>query len=359
MDVAIPVPRTPIVSAARARYAAGRNGDIVQLEDADSQTTVSIVPSVGNIAFEMKVKGHNILRWPFASLDEFKARPVMSGIPFVGPWANRLDEQAFYANGTRYPFDMELGNVRGAIPIHGFLTTTTEWRVVEVKADATSAWVTSRLEFFRQPAWMKQWPFAHTIDLTYRLQNGVLEVHTTIANSSTEPMPVAIGFHPYFQLTDSKRNDWTLSVAARTHWKLAANKIPTGETEPIEQLFDKPPAALRDYNLDDVFGDLIRDERGRATMAIAGKTQRLEVVFGPNYRAVVIWAPNPSDTGRGSQRLSGPPRPLEQTEFVCVEPMAGITDALNLAHKGLYKELQQIAPGGRWQESFWIHASGF
>ena len=38
-----------------------------------------------------------------------RTQPSMSGIPFVGPWANRLDEQAFYANGKRYPFDMELG----------------------------------------------------------------------------------------------------------------------------------------------------------------------------------------------------------------------------------------------------------
>jgi aldose 1-epimerase len=255
---------------------------------------------------------------------------------------------------------MEIGNVRGAMPIHGFLTTNTEWQVVEVKADARSAWVTSRLEFYRHPAWMKQWPFAHTIDMTHRLQDGVLEVRTTIANLSSEPMPVAIGFHPYFRLTDSKRDEWTISVGARTHWRLAPNKIPTGETEPIERLFEKPgAAALRDYNLDDVFGDLVRDTLGRATVSVAGKSQRLEVLLGPNYRAAVIWAPNPADTGRGSQRLSGPPNPIDRGEFVCVEPMAAITDALNLAQKGVYKELQSIAAGGTWQESFWIRPSGF
>ena len=89
-----------------------------------ARTVVSIMPSVGNIAFEMSVKGQNVLRLPYASIDDFKAKPAMSGIPFLGPWANRLDEQAFYANGKRYAFDMALGNVRGAIPIHGFLTTT-------------------------------------------------------------------------------------------------------------------------------------------------------------------------------------------------------------------------------------------
>ena len=40
-------------------------------------------------------------------------------------------------------------------------------------------------------------------------------------------------------------------------------------------------------------------------------------------------------------------------------PMAGITNAMNMAHKGSYKELQSIAPGGVWQESFWIRPSGF
>jgi hypothetical protein len=39
--------------------------------------------------------------------------------------------------------------------------------------------------------------------------------------------------------------------------------------------------------------------------------------------------------------------------------MAAITDALNLAQKGLYKELQYIPPGKSWHESFWIIPSGF
>jgi len=50
-------------------------------------------------------------------------------------------------------------------------------------------------------------------------------------------MPVSIGFHPYFQLTDSKRHEWTISVGARRQWLLDERKIPTGETVPIEQLF--------------------------------------------------------------------------------------------------------------------------
>jgi alcohol dehydrogenase (cytochrome c) len=330
----------PPKAAVAERYAAHRGGDVVRLEDVRTQTAVSIVPSVGNIAVEFTVKGQNVLRWPFASVEAFKAKPAMSGIPFVGPWANRLDEQAFYANGRKYPFDMTLGNVRGAIPIHGFLTTTDRWTVGEVGADAQSAWVTSRLDVSAEPAWMRQWPFPHTVEMVYRLSAGALEVKTTLTNTGGEPMPVSIGFHPYFQLTDSKRDDWTIAVAARTHWLLAPTKIPTGETEPIERLFPNPKAvALKDYTLDDVFGDLVRDDLGRATFTVAGRSQKLDIVLGPRYRAAVIWAPG------------------SDSNFICIEPMAGITDALNLAHRGIYKELQSIPPGGRWEESFWIKLS--
>ena len=78
-------------------YSISRNGDVVRLADARAETTVSILTSVGNIAFEMNVKGQNVLYWPYASIEEFKARPGMSGIPFLGPWIDRLDEQAFFA----------------------------------------------------------------------------------------------------------------------------------------------------------------------------------------------------------------------------------------------------------------------
>jgi aldose 1-epimerase len=93
-------------------------------------------------------------------------------------WANRLDEQAFYANGKRYAFNMELGNVRGAHPIHGFLSSTDKWTVTEVKADTKGAWVRSRLEFYREPSWMAQFPFAHTIEMTYLLSNCAISALT-------------------------------------------------------------------------------------------------------------------------------------------------------------------------------------
>ena len=339
-----------LAPSAAEQYAARQRDGVIQLEDSHTQTVVSIVPSVGNVTFAMKVKGQEVLRFPYTSIAEFKGRPGLAGIPFLAPWANRLDEQAFYANGKKYTFNMDLGNVRGPHPIHGFVSSTDRWQLVEAKSDGKAAWVTSRLEFFREPAWMAQFPFAHTIEMTHRLQNGVLEVATRIHNLSTEPMPVAIGFHPYFQLTDSPRDAWTISVGARTEWVLAPDKIPTGETRPMEQFFSTPWAvALKDYDLDHVFGDLIRDSSGRAVMSVKGQSQRLDVVLGPNYRAVVVYAPSPNAPNPSAQNRN----------FICFEPMASITNALNLAQRSLYNELQSIPPGQTWEERFWVHPSGF
>jgi aldose 1-epimerase len=340
-----------MVLPANAQYSARRDGGVVHLVDSAHRISVSIVPSVGNVAFEMRVKDQNVLYFPFADIAAFRSHPSRYGIPFLGPWANRLDEQAFYANGIRYAFNMDLGNVTGAHPIHGFLSFTDKWKVTEVKSDRDAAWVTSRLEFYREPSWMAQFPFAHTIEMTYRLSAGVLEVKVQLENLSSEPMPVSIGFHPYFQLTDSSREDWTVRIGAKKHWLLNADKIPIGETVPIEQMFPDPnQIALKEYSLDDVFTDLARDADGHALMIVKGKSQQLEVMFGPKYNTVVVFSPKPSDS---ANRVAPFPN------FICFEPMAGITDAMNLAYRGLYHELQTLPPGEFWQESFWIRPSGF
>ncbi len=341
--------------ASGQRYSAARQGEEVTLADRETETVVSVVPSVGNIAIGMRVNGQNVLRFPHASLAEFAARPGGTGIPFMGPWANRLDEAAFYANGRRHDFDMTLGNIRGEVPIHGFVTTTNQWRVTALSATDRDASVTSRLDFYRQPAWMRQWPYAHTVEITYRLSEGVLEVATAITNLSQDPMPVAIGFHPYFQLTDSPRDDWRIAVGARTRWLLDARKLPTGVTEPADRLLSTPQVRLRDFNLDEVFSDLVRDADGRATMTVWGASQRLDVVIGARYRAVVVWAPSPSGKGRGGQGDSPP----AERNFICFEPMAAVSNALNMAHRGQYSELETIPPDGTWRESFWVKPVGF
>ena len=374
------------LTAAQGRYTVRTLGDVVQLQDARADMKVSVLTPVSN-AYEIVVKGRNVLRMTIQSVDDMRARPGLNGIPLLAPFANRLDETAFYANGQKFNFDMELGNVRGPLPIHGYLSGASAWKVIESKADARGAWVTSRLDFYRIPAYMKQFPFAHTLTMTYRLADGRLEVRTRIDNLSNDPMPVAIGFHPYFQLTDSVRNDWTLDVGARTHWLLAPNKIPTGETEPAATFFGGDPHSVplqrfATRSIDDVFSDLERDAQGNGRVTMTGGRQSVTVRLGPKFRTVLVFStvpstPNPPAAATAAAPpaalppspppvSTGPALPLTAPEavvpqrgFVAIEPMAGISNSMNLAHKGLYRELQSVPAGGHWEESFWIEPAGY
>lgn len=89
----------------------------------------------------MKVNGWNILHFPYASVAAFRDKPRMCGIPLLAPWADRLDEAAFYANDRKYSFNRSLGNVHfdeAGHPIHGFLTLTPDWEVTGLVANAGS-----------------------------------------------------------------------------------------------------------------------------------------------------------------------------------------------------------------------------
>jgi len=314
---------------------------LITLSDASHGVEVSILPSLGNRASEMKVHGKNILYFPATDLAELRKSPDLSGVPFLAPWANRLNEDSFWANGKKYTFNMALGNVRGPIPIHGLLANSDLWEVVELAADRNSAHVTSRLVFWKHPELMAQWPFAHEYAMTYRLAKGMLEVELTVTNLSAEPMPIVLGFHPYYRIPDVPRDQWVANIPARKIVIADSRLVATGEF----RIFDLPrPLPLRDHPLDTGFSDLERDADGRAHFSIETKGMKVETLFGPKYPVAVIWAP---------------PAPEGQTrDFICFEPMAGITNAVNLSHEGKYSDLQTVAPGGKWTESFWIHASG-
>jgi aldose 1-epimerase len=331
------------LAANGANYSARRSTrdgvDVIILSDAARHTEVTVVPSIGNVAYEMKVNGKNVLRTSALTLAQFKAKPSMVGIPFLWPWANRIDQDAYYVNGKKYAINSDLKNAsrdQNKHPMHGLVTYSSAWSVVSTKADRRRAEVTSRLEFWKYPDLMAQFPFAHTVEMTYRLTDGVLEVQTLVRNHAAEPMPVSMGFHSYFRVDDAPADQWTLHIAARDHLVLNRELMPTGERKPVEFPDPYPLAGKR---LDDLFANLIRGADGRAEFWLQGKAEKVSVLFGPKYDVAVVFT-----TGR---------------DTVAIEAMSAITNAFNLAQAGTYKDLQMIPPGGEWRESFWVRPTGF
>ena len=260
----------PAIAYSAGSYHAEKSTDhgvpIVRLTDSAHGVSVSIAPSLGNRAFELNVHGKNLLYFPLPDIAAFQnsGAKQLNGIPFLAPWANRIASGGFWANGTWYRFNPDLGTVRldpNGIAIHGMLTASPLWDVIDVHADARSARVTSRLQFWKYPELMGNWPFAHEYEMTYILVNGTLEISTKVTNLSARPMPVVLGFHPYFQIPGVPRSDARVHIPARNHVETDAHLVATGDLKPA----NLPGwVSLKDHTFDEGYTDLVREHDGRA-----------------------------------------------------------------------------------------------
>jgi len=306
---------------------------IIQLEDTETDTRVSISPEFGNNAFEFRHRGHNYLWQPTDGFQAFYGKRALFGVPFLSPWANRLDQDSYWVNDAQFTVNRNLGNIRddqNHKPIHGLMIYQS-WQVDRLSADTTAACSRCSFRFSGKPHLMAQFPFAHRLEMTHMLRDGRLHVRLRLENECEEMLPVAIGFHPYYTLPGS-REGWAVQIPATKHVELSAANIPTGGYTANPYSGYTP---MRAAQFDDVFTDLTRGPEGWAVFRVRNSSASLSVGFGQKYPVGIVYSP------KGSS-------------FICFEPMAALTNAFNLAHAGFDSELQNVEPGNAWEEEFWI-----
>jgi len=312
------------------------------LRDEAKAAEIKVVPEFGNMAVAMTVHGKPVLWAPYPSVGEWVKHPgAMGGVPFLWPWANRIDGWNYWVNGKKYAINPDMGNIRQApkdAPIHGLLVSAKQWRVTRAVASERAAELESTFDFWREPALMAQFPFANTVKMLYRLQDGALEVETGVENLSSEPMPVSLGFHPYFQVNDAPRDEWKVRLPAREKYVLNNRVMPTGEKQP-NPFTD--PQVLKGVVLDDILGSLVRDADGWARFRLEGAKESVTVEYGEAFPIAIAYAPP------------------AQRAFVCFEPMTAPTNAFNAAHDGWLKDLPMVQPGGTWKGVFRVVPEGF
>lgn len=316
------------------------------LRDKKRKMDFRLAPDIGNWAYSFTVKGTEVF-YTLDSIEQYaQLRGLSGGSPLMAPYANRIDHDYYYFEGKKYLLNEDLGNLlRTAptnFPIHGLLSHDKRWEVVKTTAsDKAGAAITSRMEFYKYPDLMAQFPFAHIHEVTYRLSGGKLECATKITNVGNSNMPVHFGYHPYL-VPDGPREQWTIHLAARQHWVVPPELIPTGELVPAETRLPGSTGALAlgDQYIDAGFTDLVRDKDGLARFWVAGAKRKIEVVFGPEFTTAVCFAPL-------------------KWQYVCIEPQTGPTNAFNLLHEGKIESLRVLAPGNTFTGSFWFVPTGY
>lgn len=219
----------------------------------------------------------------------------------LAPFSNRIDHGRFDWQGRSY--ELAKNFLPEPHAIHG-VAWQRPWRVTH--SDASSAVLT----YQHQPD--ASWPFAFDCTQSMRLTGSGLGVELSITNCHTTAVPVGGGWHPYFV----KRPGSHLSFQATGRWEMSADKLPT-ERMPSPGL-DMVCATLDiDHCFDGWTGAvLLRDDL--LNTRIMSSLQHL-VVFAQPSR-----------------------------DFVAIEPVSHVNNAINRSEDPASLGLVILAPGQTW-----------
>lgn len=276
---------------------------VVTLRDPASPLAAKFVPEAGMIGTSLSDDGVELLGQR-RGLDAYVTSGKTMGIPLLYPWANRLSENTYTAEGVTTTLTPGENGVRAdpnGLPIHGVLAAYPGWRVTAESANE----LTAELDFGADPRLLASFPYPHVLSVAVRLAERTLTVRATVSATAGTAVPLCFGFHPYLRLPDVARDEWVIETPPLRHLLLDDRGLPNGASEPAPARQE----ALGDKAFDDAY-DRVPDG---AVFAVSGGGRRLEVRFEQGYPATQIFAP----------RGDGP-----EKEIVCFEPMTAPTDAL-------------------------------
>jgi len=283
------------------------------------ETALEVRPEIGLVCSSLTVAGREFL-W-FRSV-ETVLEGHTSGIPLLAPWANRLRGPGYIIDGVEVGVLGAAGvHVDNAgLPIHGTMVGRNGWVVDSPVTTITSARLSAHFDASGCSEVMASFPFPHALGVEYLLEPGRLTVTTTLTATGSLAVPVSFGWHPYFVLPDSNRDDWFLELPDRHRLELYELHLPTGreQFEPAESI------SLTGAAFDD--GYRLGDDR---SMALTDGMDRIEVEFDAGYSFAQVYAPIASD-------------------LVALEPMTAATGALS------HGSTSVVEPGERMQAIFTV-----
>src|SRR5262249_21060745 len=191
---------------------------------------------------------------------------------------------------------------------------------------------------FHAGNWDGHWPSNTDMSVRVVLSNQAVEFTLTAKNVGKEPLPMGIGWHPYFSIPSGERKQARLHLPAA---KVAGmnnydDVFPTGEVHPVamgdgKYDFTAPDGkALDDIYLDDNFQDLKRDATGgSATSTVidpAGKYGIRIRAVSPEIKSIQVYSP-------------------PDKSFVALEPQFNLPDPYGSEWKNAQTGMVLLKPG--------------
>lgn len=258
-----------------------------------------ILPDRGALVTKLRLGDTEILWMPNDFSPEQSSWPG-GGLPICFPFAGRV-----WASGNLYHYNLK--GTTYPMPLHGFAFASSFQQSTLEKNSATLVLVDS-------PGSRQLYPFAFSLSLLFTLEETALVVKATIKNSSqtTDDMPVALGWHPYFNL--EKSDVATLSASSR-QYHVVTPVGAAGKRSETSQLGPKPWSIHQPLFNSLILTDL---ESAKASLTAEKQPRPIHLESGPKGRFphLVLW----------SNQLN---------QFYCVEPWMSLPDAV-ATHSGCH-----------------------
>lgn len=211
----------------------------------------------------------------------------LSGFPLV-PYSNRIADSQFDWHGQC----IELLANRSDEPhaLHG-MGWQRSWQVTALSEAA----VVLQLDHVADEFW--PWPLRAEQRITLGADQLVLEL--SAINLADQPVPLAIGHHPYFP-----RDRARVTLAAEAVWLADAQNLPVSDAPPAGQFDLSGGPRIAGLEIDNCYGDVSWPAR------ISWPDRALKIACSEKLPCAVIYSNAAADA-------------------LCIEPVAHISNALN------------------------------
>lgn len=279
-----------------------QNGfSLVKLQDKATNTFITILPEYGALlhSFEFLVNGEYI-----NIIDNYSSREHVEedlAISYksskLSPFVCRLRNGKYKIDDEEFEFSKKFtdGNA-----IHGLLYNK-PFKVVDEFADDQQANVTLRYHFKREDP---GYPYDYVCEVRYTLMpQNILQVETIILNLDMVEIPLADGWHPYFQL-GGPIDDYEFQISTDTMIEFDNGLIPTGELVPDETFTNATRIGNR--QLDNCYVIKPVEQRPAALLYNPGNGVYVSIFTNSRYPYLQLYTP-PNRKSMAIENLSAAP----------------------------------------------------
>ena len=260
--------------------------ELVVLKDDQEGTEALLLPAFGALlhGFSIEAGGERINVVDHYTGYEAAKKEISTSFKSarLSPFPCRIPEGRYSFEGKQYELQKKFPD---GSAIHGLLYDKA-FEPVAAGADHTRAMASFQYHYQQDD---DQYPFDYTCTVEYILRGSAsLEIRATSRNNGDKPIPMADGWHPYFQL-GGKVDEWELYFDADAMLEFDDKLIPTGRL--VRQNLFTEPRRIGPLFLDNCF--LLNKARGKAACELLNPRNGLKVSFfpGEEYPYLQLFTP--------------------------------------------------------------------